>query len=189
LLITFDEAGATMGEEDQSACCGEQPGPNTPNPGGLVPGPGGGRVGAVALSPCIQPATVSDHAYNHYSQLRWIEDNFGLGYLGYAGQQDLKTFGPDVFTQPGCEDQPKLKVRPRHPHAGKRTAFRFRIDSPLRRCKQGVRIGFAGKHRKTNAKGKARIAKRFSHRGVHVARMKAPTCDLARKRVRIRPAR
>jgi hypothetical protein len=189
LLIAFDEAGASIGEEDQSACCNEQPGPNTTNPGGLVPGPGGGRVGAVALSPCIRPGTVSDHAYNHYSQLRWIEANFGLTYLGYAGQQDLKPFGSDVFTQPGCEEQPQLKVRPRHPHAGKRTAFRFRVNSPLRRCRQGVRIGFAGKHRKTNVKGKARIAKRFAKAGVRIARARAPGCDLARKRVRIQRAR
>ncbi|MDQ2940319.1 MAG: alkaline phosphatase family protein [Actinomycetota bacterium] len=189
LLITFDEAGGTIGEEDQSACCNEQPGPNTPNPGGPFTGPGGGRVGAVALSPCIQPGTVSDHAYNHYSQLRWIEDNFGLTYLGYAGQQDLKSFGSDVFTQPGCEEQPQLKVRPRHPRAAKRTVFHFRVDSPLRRCKQGVRIGFAGKHRKTNVKGKARIAKRFAKAGVHVARARTPGCDLARKRVRIKRAR
>jgi hypothetical protein len=185
LLIIFDEAA----DSDASACCNEQPGPNTPNPGGLTAGPGGGRVGAVALSPCIQPGTVSDHAYNHYSQLRWIEDNFGLTYLGYAGQQDLKSFGSDVFTQPGCEEQPQLKVRPRHPRAGKRTVFRFRVDSPLRRCRQGVRIGFVGKHRRTNVKGKARIAKRFAKAGVRVARARTPGCDLARKRVRIKRAR
>jgi hypothetical protein len=143
----------------------------------------------VALSPCITPGTVSDHPYNHYSQLRWLEDNFGLTYLGYAGQQDLKSFGSDVFTKPGCEEQPQLKVRPKHPRAGKRTVFRFRIDSPLDRCKQGVVVGFVGKHRKTDNNGVARIRKRFSRKGVRVARAKAPSCDLARKRVRIKPAR
>lgn len=119
----------------------------------------------------------------------WDGADSAVTYLGYAGQQDLKSFGSDVFTQPGCEEQPQLKVRPRHPHAGKRTVFRFRVDSPLRRCKQGVRIGFAGKHRKTNLKGKARIAKRFAKAGVHVARARAPDCYLARKRVRIKRAR
>jgi hypothetical protein len=185
LLITFDEAA----DSDASACCNEQSGPNTPNPGGTTMGAGGGRVGAVALSPCIQPGTVSSHDYNHYSQLRWVEDNFGLTYLGYAGQQDLKSFGSDVFTQPGCEEQPQLKVRPRHPRAGKRTVFRFRVDSPLDRCKQGVLIRFAGKHRRTDANGVARIRKRFFHKGVRVARARTPGCDLARKRVRIKPAR
>ncbi len=184
LLITFDEADTG----DASACCNEPSGPNTPNPGGTTPGPGGGRVGAVALSPCIQPGTVSNRAYNHYSQLRWIEDNFGLWRLGFAAQPGLSTFGSDVFTQPGCEEQAQLKVRPRHPRAGKRIVFRFRVVSPLNRCKQGVRIGFVGKHRLTNANGVARIAKRFSHKGKHVARAKAQGCDLARKRVRIRPS-
>jgi phosphatidylinositol-3-phosphatase len=185
LLITFDEAE----NGDASACCNEQPGPNSPNPGGPTPGPGGGRVGGVALSPCIQPGTVSDRPYNHYSQLRWLEDNFGLTYLGYAGQQGLKSFGSDVFTKPGCGEQPQLKVRPKHPRAGKRIVFRFRVDSPLQRCKQGVLIGFVGKHRKTHANGRARIKKRFAKAGVRVAKARAPGCDLARKRIRIKRAR
>jgi hypothetical protein len=189
LLITFDEAGETLGEDDQGACCNEQPGPNTSNPGGLFPGPGGGRVGAVALSPCISPGTVSDRPYNHYSQLRWVEDNFGLAHLGYAAQQGLRPFGSDVFTRPGCGEQMRLKVRPRHPRAGKRTVFRFRVVSPLQRCTAGVRIRFAGKRRKTNANGRARIRKRFAKRGVRVARASAQDCDPARKRVRIRKSR
>ena len=53
--------------------------PTRPIPAALTAGPGGGRVGAVALSPCIQPGTVTNRAYNHYSMLRWVEDNFGLG--------------------------------------------------------------------------------------------------------------
>ena len=40
---------------DSSACCGERPGPNTPNPGFATPGPGGGRIGAVLISPFITP--------------------------------------------------------------------------------------------------------------------------------------
>ena len=186
LLITFDEAGAAMGEEDQSACCNEQPGPNTPNPGGLTPGPGGGRVGAVALSPCITPGTVSSEPYNHYSLLRWTEDNFGLSHLGYAAQAGLQPFGSDVFTRPGCEEQPALKVRPRHPKTGKRTVFRIRIASPLQRCKQRVRVTFAGKHKRTNLKGKVRLRKRFAKPGRRTVRAKTPGCDLASKRIRIR---
>jgi hypothetical protein len=62
-----------------------------------VIGPGGGRVGAVLLSPFIQPGTVSAVPYNHYSTLRYIEDTFGLAHLGYAGKSGLKVFGSDVF--------------------------------------------------------------------------------------------
>jgi len=94
IVITFDEA--TMA--DTAACCGEQPLPGGPKPG--IDGPGGGRIGALLLSPRIAPGTVSDLPYNHYSLLRWTEDNFGLDHLGYAGTPNLATFGSDVFGVP-----------------------------------------------------------------------------------------
>jgi hypothetical protein len=93
LLITFDE-----GEGDSTACCGEIPGPNNPNPGGN--GPGGGDVGAVLLSPFIAPGTVSQTAYNHYSMLGSMEDIFGLPHLGYAQLPGETGFGSDVYTRP-----------------------------------------------------------------------------------------
>ncbi len=118
LIVTFDEADidakydkATNSVKfevgDASACCGEQPGPNLvagsavfgnlPDKGPGVMGPGGGRIGAVLVSPLIKPGTVSNTAYNHYSLLRSLEDMFGLDYLGYAGQSGLKAFGIDIF--------------------------------------------------------------------------------------------
>jgi hypothetical protein len=182
LLITFDESETG----DTSSCCNEPAGPNTPNPGGTSAGAGGGRIGAVALSPCIQPGTVSNQPYNHYSFLRWTEDNFGLTHLGYAAQAGLQPFGADVLDRPDCGEQPTLKVKPRHPRAGQRRVFRFRVISPLSRCTAGVMIRFAGKHRRTNASGRARIRKRFGKRGPRLARTFKPGCDQARKRVRIR---
>jgi hypothetical protein len=100
LLVTFDEAEATGGTADASACCNEAQFPNTPNNGGPVAGMGGGRVGAVALSRFIAPGTVSVNPYNHFSTLRTIEDLFGLSHLGYAESPDPGSFGPDVFTAP-----------------------------------------------------------------------------------------
>jgi phosphatidylinositol-3-phosphatase len=100
LLVTFDEAEAEGGTADASACCNEAQFPNTPNNGGPVQGRGGGRVGAVALSPFIRAGTVSSHPYNHFSTLRTIEGLFGLGFLGYAGTPDPGSFGPDVFSAP-----------------------------------------------------------------------------------------
>jgi hypothetical protein len=94
LAIVFDEAGS-----DSSACCGEQPGPNTPAPGGQSGGPGGGRTGAVLLSPFIRPGTTTAQEYNHYALLRSVEDFFGLSHLGYAAQAGLQPFGSDVFTR------------------------------------------------------------------------------------------
>jgi hypothetical protein len=93
VVVTFDEAES----EDATACCAEQAGFNTPNPGALTWGPGGGRTGAVLLSPFIAPGTVNDTPYNHYSLLRSVEDLFGLAHLGYAGQAGLAAFGSDVF--------------------------------------------------------------------------------------------
>jgi phosphatidylinositol-3-phosphatase len=53
----------------------------------------------VLLSPYIQPGTISDVPYNHYSLLKSVEDIFGLNeHLGYAGQPGLVGFGSDVFT-------------------------------------------------------------------------------------------
>ncbi len=122
LIITFDEsdlletlnrqAGVTVLGGDAAACCGEQPGPNIPpysptavgtwekmNGPGII-GPGGGRVGAVVLSPYIRPGTISMVPYNHYSFLKSVEDIFNLPHLGYAGQPGLQGFGADLYNQP-----------------------------------------------------------------------------------------
>jgi hypothetical protein len=105
LIVTFDEAEATGDGADSTACCNEPPGPNIfppDTPGGLHPGPGGGRVGAVMVSSCIKPGTVTGHKYNHYSLLRTVERNFQLPYLGYAGQAGLRPLGTDVLNRPHC---------------------------------------------------------------------------------------
>ena len=95
LIITFDESdGAAPDAYD--ACCNERPLPGAPDQPGFQ-GPGGGRIGAVVLSPYIRPGTVSSVPYNHYSLLRTIEDIFDLGHLGYAAEPGLRPFGPDVF--------------------------------------------------------------------------------------------
>lgn len=97
LIVTFDESEGN-GPEGSTACCGEKPLDGARRPPGVM-GPGGGRIGAVLLSPFIKPGTVSTQPYNHYSLLRTVEDIFGLAHLGYAAEPDLKSFGTDVFTQ------------------------------------------------------------------------------------------
>src|SRR6516164_8996187 len=96
LIITFDESDGA-GAEGSSACCGERPLPGARFRPGFN-GPGGGRVGAIVLSKYVKPGTVSAVPYNHYSLLRTIEAIFGLAYLGYAAEEDLRLFGPDVFS-------------------------------------------------------------------------------------------
>jgi phosphatidylinositol-3-phosphatase len=93
LEITFDESDGP--NSDSSSCCEEAPGPGSPLPG--ITGPGGGRIGALLLSPFIKPGTVSLTPYNHYSSLASWESLLGLSRLADAGP--VKTvFGPDVFT-------------------------------------------------------------------------------------------
>ena len=96
LIVTFDESDG-VGAEGSSACCGEKPLPGARFRPGFG-GPGGGRIGAIALSRFVKPGTVSDVPYNHYSLLRTVEAIFGLTFLGYAAEADLKVLGPDVFT-------------------------------------------------------------------------------------------
>ena len=71
------------------------PGPGSPLPG--ITGPGGGRVGAVLLSPFIKAGTVSTTPYNHYSSLASWESLLGLPRLADAATVEM-SFGSDVFT-------------------------------------------------------------------------------------------
>jgi hypothetical protein len=101
LLVTFDEAEAGGPNADASACCHEPQFPNVTNNGGPIPGRGGGRVGAVVISPFVRPGSVNPTHYNHFSLLRSVEDLFRLRHLGYAGKESLKAFGTDVFNRRG----------------------------------------------------------------------------------------
>ncbi len=92
LEITFDEAA----DSDTSSCCGEAPGPGAAQPGGT--GPGGGRIGALLISPYIKAGSVSGRAYNHYSSLATWEQLFHLKKLADA-RTVKSTFGADVFTR------------------------------------------------------------------------------------------
>jgi hypothetical protein len=91
LEVVFDEAA----NSETEACCEEMPGPGSPSPG--ITGPGGGRVGAVLLSPFIKPGTVSSTPYNHYSSLASWESLLGLPRNAYAASVP-GVFGADVFT-------------------------------------------------------------------------------------------
>lgn len=95
LIVTFDEAEIIGPDADPSGCCGSPAGPNSPQPG--IGGPGGGRVGAVVLSPFVEPGSVNDTPYNHYALLCSIEELFGLEKLGMASVPGLACFGSDVY--------------------------------------------------------------------------------------------
>ncbi len=126
LIINFDEnaAGTTTVSTDGSgkthytvnfgdeSCCGELSGPNVTYPMTTVfpvsatleydltfPAPGGGRTGAVLISPFVKAGTTIDTPFNHFSLLKSIEQIFKIDqFLGFAGQAGLASFAtPDVF--------------------------------------------------------------------------------------------
>ena len=99
LIITFDESDGVAADA-YDACCNEKPLPGDPDRPGFQ-GPGGGRIGAVLLSPYIRPGTKSTVPYNHYSLLRSVEDIFDVGHLGYAADPGVRSFGQDIFS-PGA---------------------------------------------------------------------------------------
>jgi hypothetical protein len=97
LEITFDEAEQPT--LDTTACCGETAGPAADSGGNGIDGPGGGKVGAVLISPFV-PAdkVVTKTSYNHFSSLESIEDLFGLGHLGEA-QTVTTNFDKKIYSK------------------------------------------------------------------------------------------
>ncbi len=180
LLVTFDESGS--GAE---SCCGETTGPNTINNGGTTKGTGGGKVGAVMVSPCIKPGTVSDSDYNHYSMLRWVEDNFGLPHLANAAPE-VGAFGSDVFSRPDCQRKMKLKVVPKSAPPGVPTTFHFKLHAELPLCTKGTAIRLGGHTAKTNSKGLAKLrVKLHGHRAT--AKATSAICLPAKAKLRVKP--
>jgi phosphatidylinositol-3-phosphatase len=202
IMVTFDES-----ETGAESCCSEPIGPNTFNNGGPQAGNGGGRIGAVIESPCIEPGTETKTAYNHYSALRWMEDNWGLNHLGDAGTTGLWPFGTDVFNNPACDTglsgaggggaggksppgatvpSTKLRVTPRRAVAGERTMFHLTLTSPTGSCRTATKITFAGRKTHTSRYGRARIRIALPHPGKFLAIAHPRGCKLSRAPVRAR---
>jgi phosphatidylinositol-3-phosphatase len=97
LVITFDQAPANGEFADSGSCCAQPAFPNLPAAASAPRLEGGGRVGALLLSPLVKHA-VSHEPYNHFSLLRTIEDIFGLPHLGYAALPQISSFPPSIFT-------------------------------------------------------------------------------------------
>ncbi|MEA2426055.1 MAG: phosphatidylinositol-3-phosphatase [Thermoleophilaceae bacterium] len=153
LIVMFDEA-----ESDSSSCCNEKAS-NTPSPGGDSPGPGGGKVGAVVISPFVKPGTVDKTPYNHYSLLRGVEDLFGLPHLGYAGQDGLEPVGPKLFNQtPALGLVVKAKRRDRN-------HVRFTIDAGRQATASFSGVCASAHPRPTSEDGKLTATVRHTRRG------------------------
>ncbi|HVW45744.1 MAG TPA: alkaline phosphatase family protein, partial [Solirubrobacterales bacterium] len=202
IMVTFDES-----ETGAESCCDEPLGPNTLNNGGIMPGNGGGRVGAVIESPCIKAGTISLDNYNHYSALRWIEDNWGLSHLADASTDGLRPFGSDVFTNPACDTglatgsgggrggggggsgggrsipEPRpathLGITPRHVPAGKLALLTLSLSSDIATCRAGAPVHIDGHKTHTSRKGIARIKARLPE-GRWTAVARPPGCKAAK---------
>lgn len=104
IVITSAQAPQEGEHADPSACC------ITPTYSNLPPeeskeeaaGPvketgGGGRVGAVLLSPFIEAGTTSETYFNHFSLLATIEELFSLEKIGYAAEPAITGFDESIF--------------------------------------------------------------------------------------------
>ena len=152
LVVSFDEA-----EDDNSACCDEKAA-NTPAAGAESGGPGGGKTGAVLISPFITPGTVDDTDYNHYSFLRTMEDLFGVPHLGYAAVDGLVPIGAKTFNRTPPLAMTVAAKRMNRDHV------RFTIDTGVEST-----IAFSGvckgPARPTSADGKRTATVRQTKRG------------------------
>jgi hypothetical protein len=105
IAITFAQAPQTGPTPDASACCATPEYPNLPSPaaapastGPVKAAGGGGRVGMLLLSPFVEPGSVNEAYYNHFSMLLSIEEFFGLPAIGYAASGGVLPFEGAIFT-------------------------------------------------------------------------------------------
>lgn len=104
IVITSAQAPQEGEHADSSACCISPAYPNLPPPEAeaLATGPvretgGGGRVGAVLISPFIEAGTTSETYFNHFSLLATIEELFSLEKIGYAAEPAITGFDESIF--------------------------------------------------------------------------------------------
>jgi phosphatidylinositol-3-phosphatase len=87
-----EESGATeeaAGEEAAATKYGEE---------SVLPGGGGGQVGLLMISPLVEEGKIEEAEYaNHFTLLKSLEAMFGLEPLGYAGEEEVPAFSPELF--------------------------------------------------------------------------------------------
>ena len=174
LVVSFDEA-----ENDASSCCNERAA-NTPNAGGPTPGSGGGKIGAVLISPFIRPGTIDPTPYNHYSFLRTTEDLFGVPHLGYAGVDGLVAIGDKTFNQtPALE--PAVSAR-----RLSRNRVRFTVDAGRQATVSFGGVCGAAQSRPTAADGRLTATVRHTRGGSCRVAVSRPAWAAATKSFKLR---
>lgn len=104
VVITSAQAPQEGENADSSGCCIAPDYPNTGvdesqavSTGAVKETGGGGRVGALLLSPLIEAGTTSATYFNHFSLLATIEELFGLEKIGYAAEPAIVGFDESIF--------------------------------------------------------------------------------------------
>lgn len=104
IVITSAQAPQEGEGADSSACCISPEYPNLPPAeskeeaaGPVKETGGGGRVGAVLISPFIEAGTTSETYFNHFSLLATVEELFSLEKLGYAAEPAITGFDESIF--------------------------------------------------------------------------------------------
>lgn len=105
IVITSAQAPQEGEGADSSSCCispvypnlPPEPAAEEPAAGPVKPTGGGGRVGALLLSPFVEAGTTSETYFNHFSLLATIEELFGLEKLGYAAEPAIVGFDESIF--------------------------------------------------------------------------------------------
>ncbi|HET6998010.1 MAG TPA: alkaline phosphatase family protein [Solirubrobacterales bacterium] len=122
IAITSTQAQQAGVAPDASACCVYPIYPNLPPApvvesitGPTKPSGGGGRVGLLLISPFIEPGSVNEGYFNHFTLLLTIEELLGLEKLGYAKELALTAFDTSVFN---AEQEPLPTTAPPAPAFG-----------------------------------------------------------------------
>jgi hypothetical protein len=127
-------------------------------------------------------ALITNHAYTGYSPQAWAILAF------HAGEPGAPLFypivrpfaSPPVGTPRRSRARPvriRLTVRPKRVLVGRGVRFRFSatfVGAGRRRALRGGLISFAGRRRRTDARGRVTIVVRLNGVGAHRARIRAP---------------
>jgi hypothetical protein len=93
IIITASQSAPGGENPDNSACCEDRPwyGKDTSTSGG-------GRVGALILSPLVKGGTVVDGRFDHYDLLRTIADSLGVRRPGLAAHPKVTGLPRSVWS-------------------------------------------------------------------------------------------
>jgi hypothetical protein len=112
-----------------------------------------------------------DAAAEGARERRTVRISGGRRYFAVLYQDDAGNWGrlAPVVRAAGTRRALRLSVSPRRVTAGRRACFRLRVVSGGRAVR-GARLRFAGRSRRTDRRGRARVCARLTRAGRHVAR-------------------